>query len=62
MVNGQRSRVKGVHGSMGPTGQPHFEADRWDPRVRPEKGKRKAWFGSGPKSGDGPAQGPTGSA
>jgi hypothetical protein len=55
----QRSTVKGGPRSMGPTGQPRPEADRWAPRVRPDKGKEKVsvWFWA--ESSDGPAQGPT---
>jgi hypothetical protein len=47
-VNGQGSGQR----SSGPTGQPWHEADRWAPRVRPGKGKRKgSWFASGLKAG-----------
>jgi hypothetical protein len=35
---------------MGPTGQPHLEADRWGPQSGWEKKKKKTTrFGSGPK-------------
>jgi hypothetical protein len=45
-VNGQRSRWG--QRSTGPTGQPHPEADRWAPRVRPEQ-EEKTRAVSGPK-------------
>jgi hypothetical protein len=62
VLTGQRSTVKGVHGSTGPTGQPHPEAGRWAPRVRPgkEKGKGSDWFWA-QRSWAG-SFGPTGSA
>jgi hypothetical protein len=50
MLTGQRSTVKVGPRSTGPTGQPRPEADRWAPRVRPDREKIK---------GLGLAQGPT---
>jgi hypothetical protein len=56
-LTGQRSTGQGL---VGPAGQPHPEADRWVPRVRPgirEKAKGSARFWA--KMGAGPAHGPS---
>jgi hypothetical protein len=61
-VSVDRSTVKGQGGprSTGPNGQPHPEADRRAPRVRPEQ-EKEGGLGLGrfwAKRGDGPARGP----
>jgi hypothetical protein len=59
-LTGQRSTVKVGPRSTGPTGQPSPEADRWAPRVRPEKEKEKVRPGCGLNFSWAGSIGPTG--